>query len=516
LTYEDLINECQLLRQRLDDYRISNNESEVIQANLNSLINNQETSIWSIDRDYRYVIFNDFFKTEYLSAFGIELKKGLHVLDILTPELAAFWKEKYDRALNGEQFSFEFTHQIKEQTCTFKVSLNPVVSNNKISGVSALSVDVTDQKQIESILKESNSNMSAIMENTLESIWAINTSYEILYTNSVFQREFFQGFGVELKKGINLLKSLPEPIQPLWKSRYDRALSGERFSFVDEIDVGARVYYVEVSMNPILDKDEVVGASFFANDISERIIAEKALQDSESRLKKLNLTKDKFFSIIAHDLRSPFNSIIGLSELLSERIKNKNYSDIEQIANIIKNSSIQTNNLLSNLLEWSRSQSNGIEFKPEYFNLNPFIKNEVEAITSLANQKSITLTNHTPNTLVFADKYMLSTCLRNLLSNAIKFTNTEGSVRIESKQLANNQISICVEDNGIGILESDIEKLFVIDQNLTTYGTSDEKGSGLGLILCKEFVDKHNGTIKVESKIDKGSKFTIILPGAII
>jgi signal transduction histidine kinase len=263
-------------------------------------------------------------------------------------------------------------------------------------------------------------------------------------------------------------------------------------------------------MNPIIRDNQVIGASFFANDISKRVIALKALEENEQRLKESNLTKDKFFSIIAHDLKSPFASIVGLSDfLVNESAKGKN---IEAIAKIIQKSSHQAMNLITNLLEWSRSQSGRITFQPEYFDVSVLLQDELDALVAIAKQKQITINNAIPeSTFIYADRYMISSIFRNLISNALKFTNTDGLITIFS-HLNNEYIHFTVADNGVGIYNDDIPKLFVIDQSHTTVGTENECGTGLGLILCKEFTEKHNGHIGVKSIKNKGSEFSFSLP----
>ena len=230
------------------------------------------------------------------------------------------------------------------------------------------------------------------------------------------------------------------------------------------------------------------------------------------QLKELNATKDKLFSIIAHDLRSPFNSIIGFSELLCENIRDY---DIEKSGIFIKqiNSSAKhTLNLLDNLLAWAKTQTGQIDFKPKKINLQLIIQDIVDSLDSSARIKNISLSIFQPaDIVIYADQNMLQTILRNLISNAIKFTNTDGRVEIYANS-GQDQIEITIADNGIGMDEKTQNNLFKIDTDLTTNGTANEKGSGLGLILCKEFVEKHGGEIRVESILGEGSRFVFTIP----
>ncbi len=249
------------------------------------------------------------------------------------------------------------------------------------------------------------------------------------------------------------------------------------------------------------------------NDITERKIAEQEIMNKNEELLKLNSEKDKFFSIIAHDLKSPFNSIIGFSDLLAKEVVNKNCENIELYSSIIKSSSGRAYNLLINLMEWAQSQTGRMGFNPEYFNLDMSINEIVLLFTNIAMQKSVSITyNADSEILVYADKAMVNTILRNLVSNAIKFTKPGGNVTINCEVNQNNT-KISVKDTGVGMSKSTIKSLFRIDIKYPAKGTINETGTGLGLILCKEFINKHKGEILVESEPGKGSVFGFTLPG---
>lgn len=248
------------------------------------------------------------------------------------------------------------------------------------------------------------------------------------------------------------------------------------------------------------------------NDISKRKKAEEELKESEEQLRNLNATKDKFFSIIAHDLRSPFSSVLGFSKLLSESIQSQEYNKVEEYAGIIEKSTQRTMDLLTNLLEWSRSQTGRMDFSPEYVELKALLNEVLDLFDQPIRLKSIDIHQEDfPSTTVFVDRILLSTILRNLLSNAIKFTYPGGDIYLSAKR-KNTHVEICVRDSGIGISPDDLVKLFKIEENSSRNGTLNEQGTGLGLLLCKEFVEKHHGKIWVESEAGKGSAFYFTLP----
>jgi len=233
----------------------------------------------------------------------------------------------------------------------------------------------------------------------------------------------------------------------------------------------------------------------------------KKLIKSEEELKELNAAKDKFFSIVAHDLRSPFTSLIGYSEFLRDDFEELSDEEIKLFANNIHESAHVVFNLLENLLQWSRVQTGRIKIEPEVFDFSLLANSAINLLKNNAEKKSIDLINSiAPRTLVYADQQTISSVVQNLLSNAIKFTPRDGKIEIGC-DINKTNVEIFVADTGVGIKDDDKEKLFRIDTHLTTPGTEKEEGSGLGLILCKELVEKNHGKIWVESKLGKGSTF---------
>ncbi|MCH8486844.1 MAG: PAS domain-containing sensor histidine kinase [Candidatus Cyclonatronum sp.] len=247
-------------------------------------------------------------------------------------------------------------------------------------------------------------------------------------------------------------------------------------------------------------------------DITDQKQTQEALKLSESKLRDLNAQKDKFFSIIAHDLRSPFSAVSGLSNLLKSEIADGNYEAAGMYAGLIEQSSDQAMNLLKNLLEWSRAHTGRMKFNPEKTSLRKLIKENIKIYSVAANQKRIVLSHDiNDDIIIYADKPMISTVLRNLITNAIKFTGEGGEIIISATGEA-EEVIVGVKDNGVGIRADRLEKLFRLDNNVSTSGTNNEGGTGLGLILCKEFVEKNGGRIRTESEPGKGSVFYFSIP----
>ena len=238
----------------------------------------------------------------------------------------------------------------------------------------------------------------------------------------------------------------------------------------------------------------------------------RKIEQSENELRLLNAAKNKFFSIIAHDLKNPFHTVMGYSYLLSNDYEQFTEEERRKFAADIHLSTNNIFRLLENLLEWSKAQTGRLIFAPREVELKKIIENSVSVLRSLANQKNIRIEfDFDDNLRFFADPQMIETVLRNLINNAIKFTPENGLIEITANPI-DDKISICVKDSGIGISEEDARNLFQIDSTVKRKGTNDEDGSGLGLILCKEFVHKNNGILWVKSSPGKGSSFFFTVP----
>jgi len=248
------------------------------------------------------------------------------------------------------------------------------------------------------------------------------------------------------------------------------------------------------------------------HDISELKQAELEINLKNEQLEKLNAEKDKFFSIISHDLRGPFQGFLGFTDLLKTDINSMPKDELQETANNMFSSASNLFRLLTNLLEWSIAQRGLTTFNPEKLSLKEISDDSLMLFKDVAKKKSITLYETIPaDVFVLADKLMLNTIIRNFLSNSVKFTNKGGRILISSK-ITRDDVEISVLDTGIGMNEELIKNLFRLDIKSGRLGTDNEPSTGLGLLLCKEFVEKNNGKISVLSTVDKGSLFTFSLP----
>ena len=271
-----------------------------------------------------------------------------------------------------------------------------------------------------------------------------------------------------------------------------------------EIAYGVSFYYL---MNMLV-----------TNHIKQNLLLEEfknqndQLKSKTIELEKLNNTKNKLFSVITHDLKNPFGNLVGYSDLIIKNIKKENWEKVEYLGKMVDKSSRNACNLLNNLFNWSLSQTNRITFTPGFIDIFILIEKAVDLVENQAEIKNISIVKDVePFKMIEADENIISIVLNNLLSNAIKYTRPGGEVSIKCETDEDNVV-FRVKDNGVGISEPVKNRLFKIDENISSKGTDEESGTGLGLMICKELITVHNGKIWVESKEDQGSEFIFSIP----
>ncbi|MCG6186388.1 sensor histidine kinase [Maribellus maritimus] len=255
---------------------------------------------------------------------------------------------------------------------------------------------------------------------------------------------------------------------------------------------------------------------FLSRNINLKIEARRQLVERNKELSYANATKDKFFSIIAHDLKSPFAGLLGLSEVLAENAANLSEEKLNSVTRSVFTTAKNIFVLLENLLQWARLQTDKLAVSLEEVNMNEMLFETVDLLQKTASQKQITLTNEIPDGLkIYADDEMIKTVFRNIISNAVKFTSAGGEIKLSASAKSDDKwVEVKIQDNGVGMDKEQLKNLFRIGKVKSKPGTANEKGTGLGLILCKEFIDLNNGKLTVESEPGKGTLFSVFLPVA--
>ncbi len=414
---------------------------------------------------------------------------------------------------NKQKISKEIEEEFPMGKIWIDVCLSPLINESgEVIAVLGLSNNITERKQAELALQESEERFQLLFNKAPLGYQSLDYDGNFIEVNQAW----LDTLGFIRKEVIG--KWFGDFLSPAYQDGFRKRFpifkaQGYIHSEFEMVHKNGSILFIAFEGRIGYDTNgEFKQTHCILQDITEQKQAELALKENEIKLRQLNVDKDRFISILGHDLKNPFNNILGFSEILIDEIDSLNKDKITDIAKYINKSAQTTNKLLDDILIWARTQQGKIPFKPQILSFADICKDIISTLNPYANAKKITLNfSITDRINIFADIDMLKTVLRNLVSNAIKFTSIGGTINITARKIYSN-ITISVSDNGIGIAPDNLAKLFEISEVISTKGTAGETGTGLGLLLCKEFVEKHDGKIWVESEVGKGSDFKFTLP----
>ncbi|MES2728239.1 MAG: PAS domain-containing sensor histidine kinase [Bacteroidota bacterium] len=384
--------------------------------------------------------------------------------------------------------------------------------NKTDNRIYAIARDISAQKKLEEELYLGELKYRILTESTDDLIMRFDRNYKHLFVNSAAEKLF----GIKKEDFIgkdHQELGFVEADYTYWDSKIeDVFITGKPSREVVAIENGK--LYNDWSLIPELNNEgKVVSVLSYSRDITNIMKAQQKLEESEVKLKSLNEEKDKFFSIISHDLRNPFIGFMGMTDVLLNDLSSLEKEDLQFIASNMNKSAKHLFELLENLLDWSCMQSGIYQFQPTSFNLNEQIENVIDTMEETFKTKEITIIkNFKANSVILADKNMINAIFRNLISNAFKFTPRGGSIGINIAVNVENNVEIEIKDTGIGMPQHMVDNLFSLSRKINRNGTESEKSSGLGLILVKEYLDKNNGTVTVNSIENQGTSFLISFP----
>jgi PAS domain S-box-containing protein len=471
--------------------------------------------IFEVDKELTVSFLNDSCKRILGYDKHTFINKTLPLEELVIPEDLSKIRRNLNNLFNGKATSGNSyrIYNSKKEIVTLEIYNSIIKNNGEINGIRSIAIDVSEKEAKQQKLSSKEKHYRLIYKNSPIPYQSLNLDGILLDINPAW--ESILSYSKDEVIGKEFVSLLHDDDKEKFKTYFLKFIEAGEINNIELrlIKKSNSIIYITFNGKIEYSKNrDFVRTHCVFNDITSQKLAEKTLLESESRLRELNATKDKFFSIIAHDLKNPFNDLMGFSQLLDLNIEKYDNTKIKQFVNIIHQSSKLAYNLLENLLDWSRSQTGTLEFKPEKFLLNEIISENIDLLGSNAKNKNIKIfTEIDEESYVFADKNMIRTVLRNLISNAIKYTNQGGYIKIAASKV-NTIYKLSISDNGIGISEKNLSKIFQIDESYSTPGTEREKGTGLGLILCDEFIDKNMGTIWAESELEKGSTFHITLP----
>jgi len=452
-----------------------------------------------------------------ITGYAIDELKSIKIRDITPIE---DWEKEEKIFLQvikkkNKKFSLEKRFIRKDNRIVW-VKLHTVFQwdkNQELKAVVGFVEDITLRKKAEEALKESEKKYRFITEKASDIIYSVSPDHKIKFYNKAIERIFDESVE-DIEKFRYDHMMLPQD-KELAKELHESRLRGERsaiFRHGFKTPKG-KLVYLECSVSPFFDdNNNVIGSLGIARDITERVLTEEKLNQQNKQLSDLLATKDKFISVIAHDLRDPFNILLGFTELLIDNFDSLPDEKMKYYLEQVSASANTGYNLLKNLLDWSRSQTGQIRFMPQSLKLNSLIESVIQTVRiSAQNKKIIILFDCDKQHIANTDENMFRTVLRNLLNNAIKFSFPNSSILVKLNQSEKEHI-VSVRDTGIGIKSTEIQNLFNPGEKTINKGTQNEKGTGLGLTICKDLIETMNGRIWVESEYGQGTIFSFTVP----
>lgn len=445
---------------------------------------------------------------------------GANLFNLLTKEQRGPFKKMLESlSVDNPIVEYEQNLLLPDGTVSWKkwVDRALIDSEGNIEEFQSVGMDFTQLKQTEKTLAEQKSRLDAIFDNAIMGIGVMNDRGNLTLLNPRF-KEMFEYDTDSTSAGHNYFDHIFEEDLEVVQKNFKKLFSGEIKHFNVQrkfVSKTGKEFWADIFASPISKINgsytEAVGLMI---DITEKHKMQIELKNSEQKLKKLNNTKDKLFSVIAHDIRNPFNAILGFSTLLNKKIDEFSDQEIKEFTKRILEASEQTYKLLEDLLTWAKSQLGQLSARKMTFDPTGIINECIDSLLTTAQGKNIRLINKiTTPVQVTADIEMFKFVIRNLMHNGIKFSHRDSIVECGIiPSTCADKITFCVKDYGIGIHPDKLMVLFNLDAFLSTAGTSHEKGTGLGLTLSKEMVELNGGTIEVSSIVKKGTEFKVILP----
>ncbi|MEI7662282.1 MAG: PAS domain-containing protein [Bacteroidota bacterium] len=448
---------------------------------------------------------------EIISSAKDSILLAYAVTQVSDPE--AFMAKVSELYENPEAESLDLIY-LKDGRIFERIS-KPIILGGNPEGRVWTFLDITKRRKAEEALMQEQDLMSALMDSIPDHVYFKDLTSRFFRNNKAHVESFGVNDPAFLKNKSDFDFFVKDVADRLFEDEQNIIRTGlpmhkEEQTIRNDKSIN---WYMATKM-PLRNKNnEIIGTFGISRDITDRKKTEQELKLKNEQLFTANAEKDKFFSILAHDIRSPFNAFLGLTSIIAEDLPSLRLEEIQKIGLTMRNSAANLYRLLENLLEWSLLQRGLTTFQPVSFLLHPLVSESLVFALESAAKKEIELNCLIPEDLmVYADEKMVGGIIRNLSSNAVKFTPKGGKVTITAKQVPGQSVEISVSDNGIGMNSELLTNLFHLDINISRKGTDGEPSTGLGLIICKDFIEKNNGKLKVESEEGKGTSFFFTLP----
>jgi PAS domain S-box-containing protein len=480
-----------------------------------SIIEDADSNILLLDEDFKILNLNPGFYWIFLETYGIELKRGTSIIESMErvdKRLTTEWKNRCMVALAGSAIKVEEAFEIDGRTHYWEIHFKASGRPGKPSVISVFSRDITVRKAYQRKILENEANLRSIFNTVDDSIWLVNTSFQLIDFNKEFYKRYKQAFGVKLVRGANIIDVIPQQFPELkeqWKQRYENGLKGRPGKYIDTYTIEKEVSTFEVKIYPIVENGEVSGLTLYARDITTQTKNENLLKQQNEELTKINAELDRFVYSASHDLRAPLMSVKGLLNMIKidpEREHTDHY------LSLIEKSVKKLDSFIVDIINYSRNSR--MEVISKAIDFNELLTESIDSLKFMEGAEEVRSIREIDTPVPFYSDYSrLLIVFNNIISNAVRYRDArkeDSFLRI--KIVANESKAVIrFEDNGVGIHPDYQENIF----KMFFRASAESKGSGLGLYIVKGVVEKMNGTISLESVYGKGTTFIIEIPNQI-
>lgn len=476
-----------------------------------SIIEDADSNILILDDELQVITLNAGFYWIFLETYGIELKKGisiLHSMEKSNPGLTKLWRKRCLTALAGTPIKVEDEFEMDGRSYYWEINFKSGTLADERQILSVFSRDITIQKAYQRKIIGNEANLRSILNTIENSVWLINANHELIDFNKDFFKKYKQAFGIKLTKGKNILDLVPHDspqLREIWKSRYEAGLKGRPGKYIDSYPLGGTVKTYEIKTYPIVEDSLVTGLTIYSRDITQYYEAEHLLKTKNEELVKINEELDRFVYSASHDMRAPLMSIKGLANIMK---KEPGGEGLSQYLKLIDKSINKLDLFITDITNYSRNAR--LELEISRIDLDALVTESIESLRYMDEADKVLTSVHVNGDVDFySDARRVLVVFNNIISNAIRYYDSwkESYLRI-AIVVDEQQAVISFEDNGIGIADEFQDRIF----KMFFRASFESKGSGLGLYIVKNTVDKLGGKISVQSKLGEGTTFTIVLP----
>jgi PAS domain S-box-containing protein len=477
-----------------------------------SIIEDADSNILLLDDSFKIISLNPGFYWIFLETYGIELKKGTSLLDAMqrvNERLRQEWHQRCLMALTGSAIKVEESFDIDGRTYYWEIHFKASKGTARSPIISVFSRDITVRKAYQKKILENEANVRSILNTIEDSIWLVNSAYELIDFNKEFYKRYKQAFGIKLLKGENILELIPANYTGLkaqWKARYESGLKGRPGKFIDTYALETESKIYEVKTFPIVENGTVSGLTVYARDITSQTKAENLLKQQNQELTKINEELDRFVYSASHDLRAPLMSVKGLLNMIKVDPDKKN---VDHYLGLIEKSVGKLDNFILDIINYSRNSR--MEVIPKMIDFSDLLNESIDSLKYMdgaEDVRSVRILNIAAP--FYSDYSRLLILFNNIISNAVRYRDkwkNDSFLRVEITTDA-EKATIIFSDNGVGIAEEYLENVF----KMFFRANADSKGSGLGLYIVKGVLEKLNGSVDVQSKVGHGTTFTMQIP----